>query len=182
MMPQTEQIKHYDKTGNTSAAWILAADSLRAAARVLKTHRDRFDAMQLKVGDNVPDDGKTLFPELMLTGFAVECMLKALWVKRGNKLAVRGKYVGVKGAAGHALLQLADTVGLCLDPRARDVLKRLSIIMTSAGRYPIPRDWSVRRIQKLRGGGKGIPEFWQHPADNQTIEGVVTALEKELDA
>jgi len=182
MMPQTEQIKRYDKTGNTSAAWILAADSLQAAARILKTHRDRFDPMQLKVGDNVPDEGKILFPELMLTGFAVECLLKALWLKHGNKLAVRGKYVGVKGAADHALLQLADTVGLHLNRRARDVLKRLAIIMTSGGRYPIPRDWSARRIQKLRGGGKGIPEFWQHPTDDQTIEGVVAALEKELDA
>ena len=181
-MPKIEQIKHYDRTGNTSAAWILAADSLHAAARILKTHRDRFDPMQLKVGDNVRDEGKVLFPELMLRGFAVECLLKALWLKHGNKLAVRGKYVGVKGAADHALLQLADTVGLHLNLRARDVLKRLSIIMTSAGRYPISRDWSVRRIQKLRGGGKGIPEFWQHPADDQTIEGVVAALEKELDA
>jgi len=181
-MPEAEQIKLYDRTGNTSAAWILAGDSLQAAARILKAHRDRFDPTQLNVGDNVPDEGKALFPELMLKGFAVECLLKALWLKRGNKLAVGGKYVGVKGAADHDLLKLADTVGLHLNRKARDILKRLSIIMTSGGRYPIPRDWSARRIQKLRGGGKGIPEFWQSPTDDQTLDGVVAALEQELDA
>ncbi len=158
-MPEAEQIKHYDRTGNTPTAWILAAGSLQAAARILKAHRDLFDPSQLKVGDNVPDEGKVLFPELMLRGFAVECMLKALWLKRGNKLAVGGKYVGIKGAANHNLLQLSDKVGLHVNERERDVLKRLSNIMISTGRYPIPTDWSARRIQKLRGGGKGIPEF-----------------------
>ncbi|MCH8294977.1 hypothetical protein IH992_28160, partial [Candidatus Poribacteria bacterium] len=171
----------YDRTGTTSVAWLLTADSLQAAARILKAHRDRFDPTQLNVGDNVPDEGKVLFPELMLKGFAVENLLKALWLKHGNKLAVGGKYVGIKGAANHDLLQLADTVGLHFNRRERDVLKRLSIIMTSSGRYPIPRDWSARRIQKLHGGGKGIPTFWQCPTDDQTLEGVVESLEKEFD-
>jgi len=180
MMLEADQIKNYDRTGNTPFAWILSADCLQAAARILKSHRDRFDAMRFKVGDDVPDEGKILFAELMLTGFAAECLLKAVWIKRGNKLAVGGKYVGVKGAADHALLQLADAVGLDLDRNARDVLKRLSIIMTSGGRYPIPRDWSARKIQKFRGGGKGIPEFWQYPRDDQLLEKVFAVIQKEL--
>jgi hypothetical protein len=180
MMPEADQIKNYDRTGNTSAAWILSADCLQTAARILKSHRDRFDPTQLKVRDDVPDEGKILFPELMLTGFAIEYLLKALWIKQGNKLAVGGRYVRVKGAADHALLQLADAVCLDLDGNARDVLKRLSIIMTSGGRYPIPRDWLARKIQKLHGGGKGSPEFWQHPRDDQLLEKVFAMLQKEL--
>lgn len=182
MMPEEVQIKNYDRTANASVSWILASDSLQAAARILKAHRDRFNPTQLSIGHKLPDEGKVLFPELMLKGFAVECLLKALWLKHGNKLAIGGKYVGVKGAADHDLLQLADTVELHLNRKARDVLKRLSIIMTSGGRYPIPRDWSDRRIQKLRGGGKGIPEFWQYPTDDKILEGVVTTLGQELDA
>ena len=164
-----------------SIAWLLAADHLQAAARILKAHRDRYDPTQLKVGDNVPDEGKIFLAELMLKGFAVENLLKALWLKRGNKLAVGGKYVGVNGATDHNLLQLADTVGFLLNDKAKDVLKRLSIIMTFSGRYPIPRNWSDRRIQKLHGGGKGSPTFWKYPTDDQTLEGVVATLEKECD-
>ncbi len=160
MMPEAEQIKNYNRTGNTPTAWIVAADSLQAAARILKAHRDRFDPMQL----NVPDEDKVLFkvlfPGLMLKGFAVECLMKALWLKRGNKLVVNGKYVGIKGAADHNLLQIADALGLCFKGGERDVLKQLSFIMTSVGRYPIPRDWSDRKIQKIHGGGKGMPGYW----------------------
>ena len=179
-MPEAEQIMHFDKTGNTSAAWVLAADQVQAAARILKGHRDQFDPTSLKVGANIPDEGKILFPELMLSGFAVECLLKALWLKNGNALAKNGKYLKVKGAANHNLLQLADAVGFHLDANARDVLKRLSIIMTSGGRYPIPIDWSARRIQKLNGGGEGCPEYWQYPTNDQILGDVIATLEKEL--
>ena len=134
--------------------------------------------MQSKVGDDVPDEGKVLFPELMLTGFAIECILKAIWIKHGNKLAVGGKYVGVK-VADHALLQLADAVRLRLDGNARDVLKRLSIIMTSAVGTRFHEIGRRERL-KLHGGGKGIPEFWQHPRDDQLLEKVFAILQKEL--
>jgi hypothetical protein len=180
MMPEAEQIRQFDNTENTPAAWILQADSLLRAARVLKACRDRFDPTRLKVGDTVPDAGVVLFPELMLRGFAVECLMKAHWLKLGNKIAAGGKYLGVKGAADHDLLQLSDVVGVRFSDAARDVLKRLSIIMTSAGRYPTPRDWSTRRIQKIRGGSKGIPEFWSYPSDDRTLESVVEALYEEL--
>src|SRR4051812_14359242 len=99
MLSEAEQIAHFDKTANTPAAWILAADSLQAAARILRTQRDQLDPTQLAVGDIVPDEGKILFPELMLKGFAVECLLKALWLKRGNTIAGGGRYAGVVGAA-----------------------------------------------------------------------------------
>ena len=180
MMSEAEQIEYYNRTGNTPTAWIVAADSLQAAARILKGHRDRFDPMQLSVGDNVPDEGKVLFPELMLKGFAVECLMKALWLKRGNKLVVNGKYVGIKGAADHNLLQIADALGLCFKGRERDVLKQLSSIMTSVGRYPIPRDWSDRKIQKIHGGGKGMPGYWRYPSDDEILEDVIVTLEQEL--
>jgi hypothetical protein len=182
MMPEAEQIEHYDRLGNSPEAWIATADSLQAAARFLKAHRDRFDPTQGNVGDPMPDEGKVLFPELMLKGFAVECLLKALWLKRGNKFAVDGKYVGIQGAADHDLLQLVDTIGLHFNLKDRDILKRLSCLMTATGRYPIPQRWSARKIQKLRSGGKGRLEYWEYPTDDHILEGVVATLEQELEA
>jgi len=66
----------HERTGNTPAAWEVAADSLLAAARVLKAQRDTFDPQELKVGDPIPDAGRIGGPELLLRGLAVECMLK----------------------------------------------------------------------------------------------------------
>jgi hypothetical protein len=158
----------------------MAAGSLLAAARILKDHRDRFDVNRLKVGDTVPDEGKILFPELMLRGFAIECLLKGLYVKAGNKLASGGRYLGVRGAGDHDLLQLAITVGLPLAPAHRDVLKRLSIIMVGPGRYPITREWSLRKIQRAFRGGKGPPSYWGSPSDDRTLAAIVTLLEGEM--
>jgi hypothetical protein len=62
MMPEALQIHHYDRRGNTPGTWLSSADSLQAAARFLKSHRDQLDSMPLKAGDSVPDEGKITFP------------------------------------------------------------------------------------------------------------------------
>ena len=94
MMPEEEQIKHYDKIGNTSAAWILSADSLQAAARILRTHRDRFDPMQLKVGDNVPDEGKILFPETHAHGIRCGVLAEGLMAETWEQVNCARKVCG----------------------------------------------------------------------------------------
>jgi hypothetical protein len=48
----------------------------------------------------------------MLLGYAVECGLKALWLRTGKDLIRGGKYRGVNGAQDHNLVQLANVVGL----------------------------------------------------------------------
>lgn len=79
------QLEQYHKAGNSHVAWALS-DELLAASRLLKNHRYQFDFESLHVGDNVPDEGKILSSELMLRGFAIECLLKALWVNRGEAI------------------------------------------------------------------------------------------------
>jgi len=46
----------------------------------------------------------------MLFGYAIECALKGLWVKRKNKLVVNGRCLRVPGAGDHELLQLSQKV------------------------------------------------------------------------
>ena len=43
----------------------------------------------------------------MLLGHAIECALKGLWVRKGNKLIKDGKYVGIRGVPDHDLVKLA---------------------------------------------------------------------------
>lgn len=75
----------------------------------------------------------------MLLGFALECGLKALWLRRGNDLIVNGRYRGVSGAHDHDLVQLAHATQFACTSRERDVLARLSKFIRFAGRYPVAK-------------------------------------------
>ncbi len=181
MFSSSKQIGMYDWAGNSVAAWVGSADSLLAAARVLRADRDASGVAPLSVGDAVPDTGHTQPSELMLKGYALECLLKALWVKRGNKLALNGILQRVKGAAAHDLVQLSQKVGLAISPAEQDVLKRLSLFTTSVGRYPIPTHWTQTKIQKAFGGGSGPPTCWQTPSDDKVYDSIVKRMEAEID-
>jgi hypothetical protein len=170
----------YDKVGNLPEAWEGSADSLLSAARLLRAARDAARQSTIKVGDAV-SDGERAFPsEIMLRGFALECLFKALWVKRGHVLALQGKLRRTPGAGNHELLQLADTLEFKCEPNERDLLKRLSLFTTSVGRYPIATDWSKTKIQKAFSGGTGPPTYWMSPSDDDAYSAVLTRIEAEL--
>jgi hypothetical protein len=175
------QLKQYHAVGNDHRAWILSAEDLLAASRLLRKLRNAFDIESVGVGDDIPDEGRIHPVELMLRGFAVECLLKALWLKRGEKICVNGKYVGVKKAGDHALPQLWDANNLSFTVHQRDVLKRLSIFMTSVGRYPIAKHWGETKIQSTLGGGKGSPTYWVTPSDDEAYDSIVKILHEALD-
>lgn len=108
MLPDSKQIAMYDQVGNKSAAWEASADSLLAAASLLQMARNIAGTVPIHVGDPISDGEKSQPAELMLRGLALECLFKAVWVKRGNLLALGGKLQRMRGAASHNLLQLAD--------------------------------------------------------------------------
>lgn len=72
----------HTRTGNFHAAWQSAADDLLIASQVLKERAESFDANSLAAGDPIPVEGRLAAVEIMLKGMAVECLLKALWLKR----------------------------------------------------------------------------------------------------
>ena len=127
MLSDDWQLEQYQLVGNDHNAWALSAEDLLAASRLLRKLRSTFDIESLGVGDAIPDEGRVHPTDLMLRGFAVECLLKALWVKRGGTVCVDGRYEGVKGANDHNLVQLCDANGLSFNGAERDVLKRLSL-------------------------------------------------------
>jgi len=181
MLSESRQIAMYDQVGNLPAAWEMSADSLLAAASLLRAARENSGTAPPQVGDPVSEGEKSQPSELMIRGFALECFFKALWVKKGNQLASGGKLQPIKGAAPHDLLQLADTVAFQCGPNERDVLKRLSLFTTSVGRYPIATEWGRTRIQKSFDGGSGPPTYWASPRDYTTYDALVARLVAELD-
>ena len=66
-------------------------------------------------------------------------LLKILPMKKGNDLVRNGKYVGVKGAGDHNLVQLAQQAGFIPTAVEAQVLCRLTKFATFAGRYPVAK-------------------------------------------
>lgn len=78
----------FHKSGNSFHAWRASALPLLAAAQVLRqAHGSARAALENgEVSDLLPDEGMLHASEMMLSGFAVECLLKGIWVRQGNKL------------------------------------------------------------------------------------------------
>ena len=137
---------------------LAAADALRDACDPAETRDPRPDSL-------------IHAPEMMLRGFAVECLLKGLWVKRGNRIVDGGEYVGIPGTNQHDLIGLAQAVGQPLTTEQAHVLKMLTVYLTRVGRYPIPRRAS--QLNAMR---------WRAPDDTTTLERLVADLSAQLRA
>ena len=98
--------------------------------------------------------------EAMLLGMALECLLKGIYIRRHRvwadpakeyALVKDGKYVGVKGAGDHDLVQLAKAAAVTLSQSERSILTRLTDFIY-AGRYPVPSHVEEMKPVKIPGG------------------------------
>jgi hypothetical protein len=89
------QKDQHEKIGNSYSSWNYCATRLLIAADILK---EKLDSAVPTLSNLSQTDDSILqgvmvnAPQLMLRGFAIECLLKGLWVKRGNLIVVYGKY------------------------------------------------------------------------------------------
>jgi hypothetical protein len=172
MTSKSWKSKQFDVIGNDHLSWMTSADELLAVARTLKRQREATNVSDIKNGDLFPDEGRGGAVERMLQGFAVECLLKGLWVKKGHKIVSRGKHLGIPGFKGlHDLPKLAKAVGFSITDEQKDLLKRLTFFVKVAGRYPIPT---------REGDGSGV--LWKSPADDQVLKKIVTEMMGKLTA
>jgi hypothetical protein len=105
--------------------------------------------------------GEVIMPMLlcvraMLLGYAVECGLKALWLRKGNKLIRDSRYKGVTGAKDHDLVQLAQAAGFIPTTTETIVLRRLSKFSRFAGRYPVARTMDEMKPDELTQADAGF--------------------------
>jgi hypothetical protein len=153
MMSEQKQLELYMRAGNNYGSWLLSADSLLASARILSSSFD--PCLDLTVGNKLPDKAKIFSTIFLLYGFCIECLFKGLWVKNGNIIVEKGKYIGIPGVNDHKLHELAERNDFSVSKREKDALISLSIIITSSGRYPISKNWTDTKIQKRYSGGFG---------------------------
>jgi hypothetical protein len=124
----------HQRFGNHWIAWMFWMFALDDAQVCLSTREAHHKG---KNGDIIMP--AVLAVRAMLLGYAVECGLKALWLRAGNQLISAGKYQGVKGAKDHNLVQLAKVVGFPLNPKEEAVCNRLTKFARFAGRYPVSK-------------------------------------------
>src|SRR5205823_1857340 len=87
----------HQQSGKNPLAWRYSAENLLTAARAVRKEVNDFGGMMHSLAA----------VEAMLLGFAIECLLKAIYIKGGNTLVKQGSYAHIPHAADHDLIQLA---------------------------------------------------------------------------
>ena len=138
-------IGSFTRSGNNYRNWFNTASRLLADSATLrrKTRRIR---NSLRHGAKPPPEMLTVWTEVMLAGFAVECLIKAVWLKTGNELVRDGEHKGILRNERHQLVPLCDRIGIPLSSTERRSAHGLSRIILGVGRYPIPRKPSEAAI------------------------------------
>ena len=126
----------HEHTANNKASWHSIFLSLDNAATVLKVHRST-QGFGRKAG--IADGSCRLEIELMLRAFALESLLKAIWIGEGNTVVARGDFKMTGMMMKHDLIKIAQAAGLTLATNERRLLRRLSRAVF-LGRYPIGKE------------------------------------------
>ena len=144
------------------------AQTLFVGSKILRRDRQRVTA---NLHQRKAQSDELLMPwtELMLTAFGIECLIKAIWVKRGHQLARDGKYIPMIQNERHQLVKLCRVAEIPIDARETDALERITDIAGTIGRYPI-----ARRASQIATGCSWSSE------DLDIIENLILRLESEL--
>lgn len=155
----------------------MRANDLHVASRVL---RERVVSIHIDSLDDVEYAGLGS-TTAMLQGFAIEVLLKAYWLTQGNRLGDDGMYsVPTLKRDVHKLDLIADAVGYeDISPVEREVLVRLSLFVSSYGRYPVTMRWQQT---PLRPDASGVPHRISWSNDDHTIaEALIQRLKRDTE-
>lgn len=136
----------HELLGNAWWAWLAWVLTLEQAARYIG-ERARYKAAERQVVMPM-----VLCVRAMLLGYAIECSLKGLWVRQGNRIIENGRYVGIPGVPDHDLLRLATAVGFSPTAAERDVLQHLTKFIRFAGRYPVAKTADANLPKRQQNG------------------------------
>ena len=159
--------QQFDLGGNLAGLWGSTAFDLLTAADVLDRFKGDIRGEILKDSEQgmtqLQHERMSVFKIIaMLRAMATECLLKALWLKHGGKLAKDGKYLGVLKKNEHHLHKLAKAISkkskseLVFTTRNLDLLQKASYWIVS-GRYPIQKYSSYTMDHHQQQAWRGDP-------------------------
>jgi hypothetical protein len=129
------------------ASWVGVADNLHESARVIwQAYSAEWELTEQfwnrPLNSQIAPPSKerlALFQVgLMLLGFAMENLLKALLLAQDSSIVADGK-LKWPGKTGHELGELAEAAGLTLNAGEGQILDNLKEFVLWAGRYPLPK-------------------------------------------
>ena len=181
---QQNDIANFDQTANNAKLWFMRAEDLHTAAIVL---REKATSLNSKPESESPVPFEALhyagiiFQSVMLQGFAIEVLLKAYYIAQGKTVSENGEYsIPTIKHDAHNLPSIADGVGFNLLATEREILTRLSLVVSSYGRYPITKNWQQNPMTEDK---QGVPHrsHWNND-DHKTAEAVIQRLQDEIAA
>lgn len=174
MSTEQENKDHFDATANNKGLWVMRANDLHVASRVL---RERVASIRIDSLDDLEYAGLGS-TAAMLQGFAIEVLLKAYWLAQGNPLGDDGEYsLPTLKRDAHQLHIIADAVGYTISSAEREILERLSLFVSSYGRYPVAKRWQQN---PLRPDAHGIPHRISWSNDDHAIaEALIQRLKND---
>jgi hypothetical protein len=129
-------------------SWRLAGVAMQSAAELLWGRIDA--AFRGSTGEQIQVIANWGGPALLLSGYAVENLLKGLRVKQisdsGGTPLVSSKAPAVVRVWGHNLPELAKSVGLHLGPHDAELVNTLWRNILWAGKYPTAGDGPGNRF------------------------------------
>jgi hypothetical protein len=142
---ESAQIARFSQYVLSPEAWFRVADELEAAMKLLEPQIERFwecfraDAGVVEKKDSEPPPKHSLINvHMMLAGFAIENLCKG---HLGGRLTWKERKK-VKGGElpkcldGHKILKLVRRTGMTLAEFERDLLARITEVISWRGRYP----------------------------------------------
>lgn len=112
---------------------------------------------------------------MMLYAFTLENLLKACLVAKGCAIQKNGNF----GLKGHELEDFANDLSVNLDQEERELLERLEVFLSWAGRYPIPLYKDNLYPREMFDGGKGRMDILSS-GDRARIDGMITKIREFL--
>ena len=168
----------FDDLANSPYFWKEKALDLLMASKILRQAEESYE-MEID-GEKVKVPFlRSYWPKIMIRAFALECLIKALWLKNGNILYQGEKYVGIDGMKLHHLSKMFEAVGIILSDEKRNLLDRLSAVSVADGRYPFPSKKNL--FDKFNRGKNG--EFrvkWSLPQDDSLFTEIQEHLMSKL--
>lgn len=124
-----------------------------------------------------PQLGLSLSPAAhLLAGFAIECLMKSVLVRRGDGRNEKGEFV----LRSHDLMKYAEMIPLPLSNLHAEVLERVTAYILWAGRYPVPLKADDLKPRARSGNRIGpVPGHWEGQ-DWEPIRDIVRTLKGML--
>lgn len=142
----------FDRIRDDPSRWLGWARSNRGAAELLHDaeHRENFEHYEKRLA---PPARSYVQQVLMLHGYAIENLLKGIYVRRPPKPIPSGELGELKGLA-HDLVGLARACKVSLTSEETQLLRSLTKIVSWQGRYPLGPSAAKTPIVHTMGDGE----------------------------